>query len=59
MNFQDAVKTCLTKYVDFSGRASRPEYWWFALFIFAVSIVLALFSDLLSLVFALGTLLPS
>ena len=59
MNFQDAVKTCLTKYVDFSGRASRPEYWWFALFIFAVSIVLSLFSDLLSLVFALGTLLPS
>lgn len=59
MNFQEAVKTCLTKYVDFSGRASRPEYWWYALFIFATSIVLSLFSDLLGLVFAVATLLPS
>ena len=27
-----AVKTCLRKYVDFSGRASRSEFWWFVLF---------------------------
>lgn len=32
MNFTDAVKTCLSKYVDMSGRAQRSEYWWFALF---------------------------
>lgn len=31
MSFGDAVKTCFTKYVDFKGRASRPEYWWFFL----------------------------
>jgi uncharacterized membrane protein YhaH (DUF805 family) len=31
MGFGDAVKTCFTKYVEFSGRASRPEYWWFFL----------------------------
>ena len=31
MNFQQAVQTCFRKYVDFSGRASRPEYWWFFL----------------------------
>lgn len=24
-----AVKTCLRKSLTFSGRASRPEYWWF------------------------------
>jgi uncharacterized membrane protein YhaH (DUF805 family) len=33
MSFQDAVRTCLQqKYADFSGRARRSEYWWFALF---------------------------
>lgn len=32
MNFQTAVKTCFSKFVTFSGRASRPEYWWFFLF---------------------------
>lgn len=30
--FTGAIKTCFTKYADFSGRASRAEYWWFALF---------------------------
>jgi uncharacterized membrane protein YhaH (DUF805 family) len=34
-----AVRTCLSKYVDFSGRARRSEYWWFALFTFLVGIV--------------------
>jgi len=33
MTFSDAVKTCFAKYVTFSGRASRAEYWWFFLFI--------------------------
>ena len=32
MDFQTAVKTCLTKYATFEGRAHRPEYWWFVLF---------------------------
>jgi len=27
MNFQEAVRTCLVKYADFNGRASRPEMW--------------------------------
>ena len=26
----DAIKTCLRKYFDFTGRASRSEFWWFA-----------------------------
>lgn len=43
MGFTDAVKTCLTKkYVTFSGRAARPEYWWFALFVFLGGIVFGL-----------------
>ncbi len=40
MSFQDAVKTCFSKYATFSGRARRPEYWWFALFLFLGSVVL-------------------
>jgi uncharacterized membrane protein YhaH (DUF805 family) len=32
MTFAEAVKTCFRKYATFTGTASRPEYWWFALF---------------------------
>ena len=31
MSFPNAVKTCLRKYGDFSGRATRAEYWWWVL----------------------------
>lgn len=39
MDFQTAIRTCLSKYVDFSGRARRSEYWYFALFSFLVGVV--------------------
>lgn len=39
MDFMTAIRTCLSKFVDFSGRARRSEYWYFALFTFLVSIV--------------------
>ena len=32
MNFSQSVNTCFSKYVTFSGRAIRSEYWWFFLF---------------------------
>ena len=32
MTFGKSISTCMGKYVDFKGRASRPEYWWFYLF---------------------------
>lgn len=42
MTFGDAVRTCLQqKYVTFQGRAARSEYWWFMLFVYGVSILLA------------------
>jgi uncharacterized membrane protein YhaH (DUF805 family) len=31
MGFTQAIKTFFQKYVDFTGRASRSEYWWVAL----------------------------
>ncbi|MDU9005835.1 DUF805 domain-containing protein [Sedimentitalea todarodis] len=42
MTFTTAVKTCLGKYVTFSGRAPRAEYWWFFLFILLVSFIASL-----------------
>jgi uncharacterized membrane protein YhaH (DUF805 family) len=31
MDMMTAVKTVLGKYATFSGRATRPEYWWWVL----------------------------
>jgi uncharacterized membrane protein YhaH (DUF805 family) len=58
MNFSVAVKTCLLKYADFEGRASRSEYWYFLFFdiaVFLVATTLArLFSDWFIVLAALG-----
>jgi uncharacterized membrane protein YhaH (DUF805 family) len=59
MNFQESIQTCFKKYADFSGRASRPEYWWFALFLVVASLVLQSLSVWLGAVFTLGTIVPS
>ena len=48
MSFQDAVRTCLQqKYVDFSGRARRSEYWYFFLFGVIVSVVAGIIDGIL------------
>lgn len=39
MGFTQSVRTVLSKYVVFSGRARRSEYWWFTLFAIVVGIV--------------------
>lgn len=39
MTFTEAIQTCFRKYVDFGGRARRSEYWWWALFVFLVDLV--------------------
>lgn len=36
--FVEAIKVSLTKYIDGKGRASRSEYWNFALFSFVVDV---------------------
>ena len=59
MTFQDSVKVCFTKYADFAGRATRSEYWWFFLFILLVNLGLSLFSNALSGLFSLATVVPS
>ena len=42
MSFAQAVNCCFRKYITFSGRASRSEYWYFWLFFLLVSIALTI-----------------
>jgi uncharacterized membrane protein YhaH (DUF805 family) len=58
MNFVDAVKICFTKYVNFAGCASRPEFWWWVLFTLIASIALRCFNYGLAALFSLATFLP-
>ena len=47
MDFMDAVKNAImNNYANFSGRASRSEFWWWTLFYFLVSIPVS-FIDLI------------
>ncbi|WP_164871833.1 DUF805 domain-containing protein [Solirhodobacter olei] len=57
MSFERAIATCLHQYANFSGRASRSEFWWFTLAVTLAYVVaapalgflgLALFDDPLS-----------
>ncbi len=48
MGFSEAVRTCIfEKYVTFSGRAARSEYWYFFLFYMLVLIALMMLFMLL------------
>ena len=39
MSFTDAVRTCISKFATFDGRATRSEFWWFYLFAVLVGFV--------------------
>ena len=49
MGFGDAIATCFSKYIQFSGRARRAEYWYWSLFVFLLN-----FGAAFILTFALG-----
>lgn len=70
MSFVQSVETCLKKYTDFSGIASRSEYWWFFLFNILMSTVGSIADGILlgtepgstgiiTTLVSLGLLLPS
>ena len=65
MGFGEAIGTCFRKYVVFSGRAQRPEYWYWFLFEVLVSILAAIVDyaifgiGLISTLTGVGLLLPS
>ena len=59
MNFQTAIRSGFQNYTNFKGRASRAEYWWWALFTVILSILLSSISDSFGNLGSLVTLLPS
>lgn len=68
MSFFEAVKTALSKYAVFSGRARRKEFWYFFLFNVLVGFIIGFLGAImqkpkamtvLSIVFTLAFLLPS
>jgi uncharacterized membrane protein YhaH (DUF805 family) len=63
VTMSDAVRSCLSKYATFSGRARRAEYWWFTLAVIIVEIVTSLIdralgTSLVTLLVALALFLP-
>lgn len=69
MNIQQSISTCLRRSFDLSGRASRSEYWWFALVISVISAVIkgyvefnkdiGLIPALIIMVISFGLLIPA
>jgi uncharacterized membrane protein YhaH (DUF805 family) len=70
MSFGEAIQTVFRKYAEFTGRARRAEFWWWALFNVLVAGALSLFNvirigenaylgSLLSGVWGVAVLLPS
>ena len=71
MSFTAAITQCLRKYVQFNGRATRAEFWWWILAVAIVSFGLNAFNGffnalvgqsvfgLLPAIFSLAVLLPN
>ncbi len=51
MTFTQAVRSVLSKYATFSGRAPRSEYWWFYLFTILVSVATSIVDAVLGAAF--------
>ena len=61
MNFTESIQTCYKKFFDFSGRASKSEYWWFQLYQIIIYGLSFVFQGDLALLFSLlliANLLP-
>jgi DNA-binding CsgD family transcriptional regulator len=58
MSFFESIIVCLKKYAEFNGRASRSEFWWFALSVILVASAFTYLSQALANVFLIAVLLP-
>ena len=55
----DAISTCFSKYVDFNGRATRAEFWWWVLIMeFVFPVLGQLIHPALYLIVTLTAFLP-
>ena len=53
MNFVESIQACYKKFFDFSGRASKSEYWWFQLYTIIIYCLQFVFQGDLVLVFSI------
>ena len=53
MNFIESIQTCYKKFFDFSGRASKSEYWWFQLYNAIIYVLTFVFQGDLVLLFSI------
>jgi uncharacterized membrane protein YhaH (DUF805 family) len=58
MGFGQAISAFFSNYFNFSGRASRSEFWWAVLFNFGVGIIVSLI-PIINILWTLGTFFPS
>lgn len=58
MTFFESIRICLTKYAEFEGRAARPEFWWFALFVTLAGSAMTYISEAVGAIFLIAVLLP-
>jgi uncharacterized membrane protein YhaH (DUF805 family) len=67
MNFPTAIKSCLSNYAGFSGRARRSEFWYFTLFSILANLIASILDGALfglpggpiGGILSLGLFLPS
>ncbi|HTI81414.1 MAG TPA: DUF805 domain-containing protein [Acetobacteraceae bacterium] len=67
MSFGEAISVCFSKYATFTGRAARPEYWYWVLFTVVASLVFVVIEvsgpvdagRALDAIFNLATIIPS
>jgi DNA-binding CsgD family transcriptional regulator len=58
LTFFEAIRVCLGKYAEFEGRATRPEFWWFALFVTLAGSALMYLNESVASVFLVAMMLP-
>ena len=71
VSFQEAIRLAWQRYFVFSGRSTRAEFWWWALFTTLVSLILGTVDTMIGMIdvqsgigvlsglFSLGVLIPS
>lgn len=59
VNFQTAIRSGFNNYANFKGRATRAEYWWWALFSVIAGVLGSLIHSSIGNLAQLVTLLPS
>ena len=58
MTFYESIRVCFVKFAEFRGRASRSEFWWFALFVVLLASAFTLLNETVGEIFLIAILLP-